>query len=111
MVLAEAVFHFTRFLTEHGLAYGAFTSAHALALLEHLRRLPSRRASQRLGLALCTTEYAPRLRRRRQVELTLIKDAGAQGWIREVERHRCTVQRIDQLLAELNEPADGPVDE
>jgi len=58
-----------------------------------------------------TPEYAPRLRRRRQVELTLIKDAAAQGWIREVERHRCTVQRIDQLLAELNEPADGPVDE
>src|SRR5438128_826297 len=58
-----------------------------------------------------TPEYAPRLRRRRQVELTLIKDAAAQGWIREVERHRCTIQRIDQLLADLNEPADGPVDE
>jgi integrase len=58
-----------------------------------------------------TPEYAPRLRRRRQVELTLIRDAAGQGWIREVERHRCTVQRIDQLLAELNEPADGPVDE
>jgi integrase len=53
---AYDLLHFTRFLTEHRLAYGAFTSAHALALLEHLRRLPSRRASQRLGLALCTTD-------------------------------------------------------
>jgi len=53
---AYDLLHFTRFLTEHGLAYGAFTSAHALALLEHLRQLPSGRASQRLGLALCTTD-------------------------------------------------------
>jgi hypothetical protein len=25
-----------------------------------------------------------------------------------VERHRCTIQRLDQLLAELGESLDGP---
>jgi hypothetical protein len=51
-----------------------------------------------------TTEYAPRLRSRRQRELGLTEDAVSRGWEREVERHRCTAQRIEQLLAELGEP-------
>jgi integrase len=54
-----------------------------------------------------TPEYAPRLRRRRKQELTLIHDAAAHGWDREVERHQCTVRRIEQLLAELGESMDG----
>ncbi len=53
-------------------------------------------------------EYAPRLRRRRRVELSLIDDAMKRGWEREIERHRCTVKRIEALLSELDEPLDGP---
>ncbi|WP_210244332.1 tyrosine-type recombinase/integrase [Methylosinus sporium] len=51
-----------------------------------------------------TPEYAPRLRERRKRELELIERARAEGWSREVERHDCTLRRIDQLLAELGEP-------
>lgn len=54
-----------------------------------------------------TPEYAPRLRRRRRVELTLIDDALGRGWEREAERHRCTVKRIESLLAELGETIEG----
>jgi integrase len=55
-----------------------------------------------------TPEYAPRLRARREVEETLALDAAARGWDREVERHRCTSQRIEKLLADLGESLDGP---
>jgi len=55
-----------------------------------------------------TPEYVPRLRRRRRIERELIEDAIAHGWQREVERHQCTVRRIEQLLADLAEPLDGP---
>jgi hypothetical protein len=55
-----------------------------------------------------TPTYAPRLRARRQVELTLATDAAAHGWPREVERHRGTAGRLAQLLADLGEPVDGP---
>jgi len=54
-----------------------------------------------------TPEYAPRLRRRRKQELDLIEDAQRRGWDKEVERHRCTVNRVDQLLKELGEPIEG----
>jgi hypothetical protein len=54
-----------------------------------------------------TPEYAPRLRRRRRRELELIEDARNRGWQREVERHQCTVGRIEQLLADLGELIDG----
>jgi site-specific recombinase XerD len=53
-------------------------------------------------------EYAPRLRRRRKREQALIEDAVTHGWEREVERHRCTVRRIEQLLVDLGETLDGP---
>jgi len=53
-----------------------------------------------------TRGYAPRLRSRRLRELELIEDAISQGWDREVERHRCTAKRIEQLLEELNEPLE-----
>src|SRR5437588_10406732 len=55
-----------------------------------------------------TPAYAPRLRRRRRIEQELIEDAITHGWQREVERHQCTVRRIEQLLADLAEPLDGP---
>jgi hypothetical protein len=38
----------------------------------------------------------------------LREDARQHGWQREVERHHCTVKRIEQLLADLGEPLDGP---
>ncbi len=55
-----------------------------------------------------TPEYAPRLRRRRNGELELVEDAVSHGWQREVERHQCTIRRIEQLLIDLGEPLDGP---
>jgi len=58
-----------------------------------------------------TPAYAPRLRRRRQVELMLAADAEARGWPREVERHRATAVRLEQLLAELGAPVEGPMAE
>lgn len=54
-----------------------------------------------------TPEYAPRLRGRRLRELELVEDAASRGWDREVERHRCAVRRIEQLLDDLGEPVDG----
>jgi len=44
------------------------------------------------------------------VELKLIEDAAARGWCREVERHRCAVQRLEHLLTELDKPVDGRVE-
>jgi hypothetical protein len=54
-----------------------------------------------------TPEYAPRLRRRRTREQTLVEDAISHGWQREIERHQCTIRRIEQLLTDLGEPLDG----
>jgi len=39
---------------------------------------------------------------------TLALNAAAHGWDREIERHRCTSQRIEKLLADLGEPLDNP---
>jgi integrase len=58
-----------------------------------------------------TPAYAPRLRRRRQVELTLAADAEARGWKREVERHQATAARLERLLVDLGEPLEGPTAE
>lgn len=55
-----------------------------------------------------TPEYAPRLRRRRKIEQELVADALTRGWQREVERHQCTLRRLEQLLADLGESLDGP---
>jgi hypothetical protein len=52
-----------------------------------------------------TSEYAPRLRDRRQVEQRLIQDATERGWPREAERHTAISNRICELLTELGEPA------
>jgi hypothetical protein len=54
-----------------------------------------------------TSEYAPRLRRRRRMEQELVEDAHAHGWLREVERHQCTIRRLEQLLTDLGEPIEG----
>ncbi len=54
-----------------------------------------------------TPEYAPRLRHRRKREQELVQDAMVHGWQREIERHQCTIKRIEQLLADLAEPLDG----
>jgi integrase len=61
-----------------------------------------------------TPAYAPRLRERHKVELALVKDAEQRGWLREVERHRATAARIEQLLTDLGEPLEEfvePVEE
>jgi len=55
-----------------------------------------------------TPEYAPRLRERRHRERALIDDAASRGWMREVERHRCTVAHIERLLQDLGEPVELP---
>ena len=54
-----------------------------------------------------TPAYVPRLRARRQTELTLAADAKLRGWIKEEERHRATVGRIYQLLQDLGEAQEG----
>ncbi len=36
--------------------------------------------------------------------------AAARDWDREVERHRCTSQRVEKLLADLGQPLDGLCD-
>ncbi|TDC65833.1 site-specific integrase [Micromonospora sp. KC207] len=55
-----------------------------------------------------TADYAPRLRARREGEQTLALDAAEHGWAREVERHRCTADRIEKLLTDLGETLDEP---
>jgi len=52
--------------------------------------------------------YAPRLRRRRRIEQELVEDARTHGWQREMERHQCTIRRLEQLLTDLGEPIEGP---
>lgn len=51
---------------------------------------------------LTTSDYAPRLRQRLATEHTLIADATARGWDREVERHQRTADRLTALLADLD---------
>ncbi|WP_196812298.1 phytanoyl-CoA dioxygenase family protein [Nocardia sp. CNY236] len=57
-----------------------------------------------------TPAYAPRLRARRRLEHNLAVDAADRGWQREVERHRCTAERIERLLTDLGEELDQPAD-
>lgn len=53
---AYDLLHFFQFLTQQQLTIHQFTAVHALALLEYLRQVPSRRRAQRLDLVLCTTD-------------------------------------------------------
>jgi len=50
---------------------------------------------------LTTSDYAPRLRARMEVEQRLIDDAAVRGWPREIERHEATKRRLQQLLHAL----------
>lgn len=50
---------------------------------------------------LTTSDYAPRLRARLEVEQQLIDDATARGWTHEIERHEATKRRLEQLLHDL----------
>ena len=54
-----------------------------------------------------TPHYIPRLQDRLRTEEQLIADATERGWAREVERHRCTAERIRGLLDELG-PTEAP---
>ncbi len=47
--------HFMTFLKERQLTYQEFSPPHAVAFLEYLSTLPSRRQARRLGLVLSTT--------------------------------------------------------
>jgi integrase len=51
-----------------------------------------------------TPKYAPRLRERHELELTLAQDARERGWPREHERHCAIAHRVSNLLKELGEP-------
>ena len=55
---------------------------------------------------LTTPKYAPRLRERLCMEQTLAADAETRGWVREVERHERTADRIRSLLLDLGEPVE-----
>jgi integrase len=53
-----------------------------------------------------TQAYAPRLRERRRLEMSLADDARNRAWPREVERHCAIARRIESLLSELGELVD-----
>lgn len=53
-----------------------------------------------------TPSYVPRLRERRELELTLAEDARKRAWPREVERHCGIARRIEQLLGDLGEAVE-----
>ncbi len=81
--------------------------------LGHCLRLPSEGPCEcdlylNCAKFVTTPAYAPRLRERLKVEETLAKDAENRSWPREVERHRATIGRIEQLLTELGEPLALP---
>ena len=76
--------------------------------LGHCLRLPSEGPCECDLYLSCsrfvtTPAYAPRLRERRDLELTLAEDARERSWQREVERHCGIARRIEQLLADLGE--------
>jgi integrase len=84
--------------------------------LGHCLRLPQEGPCEcdlylRCSKFFTTSEYAPRLRARLIREQQLIQDATERGWPREVERHTAIAARICELLAELGEPIEGPMDE
>jgi integrase len=81
--------------------------------LGHCLRLPAEGPCEcdlylRCSKFFTTSEYAPRLRDRITRERELIQDATERNWSREIERHEAIVRRIQQLLAELDEPCEHP---
>jgi integrase len=79
--------------------------------LGHCLRLPQEGPCQcelylNCAKFVTTPAYAPRLRRRRQLELALAADANTRGWERETQRHQATADHLQQLLEQLAEPVD-----
>ena len=79
--------------------------------LGHCLRLPSEGPCECDLYLSCsrfvtTPAYAPRLRERHQLELSLAEDARGRSWGREVERHCSMAKRIEQLLRDLDEPLE-----
>jgi integrase len=79
--------------------------------LGHCLRLPSEGPCECDLYLSCsrfvtTPSYAPRLRERHKLELSLADDARERSWPREAERHCSVARRIEQLLADLGERAD-----
>lgn len=77
--------------------------------LGHCLRLPSEGPCECDLYLSCsrfvtTPTYAPRLRERRELELSLANDARERAWPREVERHCRVADRIERLLADLDVP-------
>ena len=76
--------------------------------LGHCLRLPSEGPCECDLYLSCsrfvtTPAYAPRLRERHRLELSLADDARERTWPREVERHCAIARRIEQLLSDLGE--------
>jgi len=83
--------------------------------LGHCLRLPQEGPCEcdlylRCSKFFTTSEYAPRLRARLACEQQLIDDAVERGWPREVERHTAISRRLCELLADLGEPTDPPLE-
>jgi len=79
--------------------------------LGHCLRLPSEGPCECDLYLSCsrfvtTPTYAPRLRERHRLELSLADDARERSWPREVERHCSVARRIEQLLTDLGEGVD-----
>lgn len=79
--------------------------------LGHCLRLPSEGPCECDLYLSCsrfvtTPAYAPRLRERHRLELSLADDARKRTWPHEVERHCAIARRIEQLLSDLGEEAD-----
>lgn len=83
--------------------------------LGHCLRLPSEGPCECDLYLSCsrfvtTPAYAPRLRERHRLELSLADDARERVWPREVERHCAVARRIAQLLVDLGEGVDHSAD-
>lgn len=79
--------------------------------LGHCLRLPSEGPCECDLYLSCsrfvtTPAYAPRLRERHRLEMSLADDARERSWPREVERHCAVARRIAQLLSDLGEGVD-----
>ena len=79
--------------------------------LGHCLRLPSEGPCECDLYLSCarfvtTPAYAPRLRERHRLELSLADDARNRAWPREVERHCGIARRTEQLLSDLGEEVE-----
>lgn len=82
--------------------------------LGHCLRLPSEGPCECDLYLSCsrfvtTPAYAPRLRERHTLEMSLANDARQQAWPREAERHCAIARRIEGLLCDLGTPLEEGV--